>query len=198
MKDIKVFFFVAGGMLLPDIYSITLQMLGNKGMPVTNKQRAEISRLGRDLFIGKIPAAGYLSELSSLAGLDGSVTENDLLDLIKVDSGALVIAADLAAKGMELVLFSDYPRTWLAKFDQAGSLTGRFNRVIYSQDLEYPDIQVSIIDLLAAKQQLVGGKCMWLDGDPVRTSRAIRLGIDAIIYVDERRARRELNLRALI
>jgi hypothetical protein len=37
-----------------------------------------------------------------------------------------------------------------------------------------------------------------VDANPFRTTLAIRQGVDAIIYVDERRLHRELWLRAVL
>jgi FMN phosphatase YigB (HAD superfamily) len=198
MKDIKTFFFLVGGILLPEIYNATIRMVDNKSLPLADKDRIEFNNFGKNLCAGIISGGEYLGRLSSYYGLHAPISENDLFDQVKLNPDALVLAGDLADRGNEVILFSDYPKNWLSMFDEAGILTERFSRVMYSHDMEYTNMPTNMFDQLMEQQVLKPSQCMWVDSNPARTCQAIRRGIDAIIYVDERRTRRELKLRSLI
>lgn len=49
-----------------------------------------------------------------------------------------------------------------------------------------------------AVDKLAPGKCLLVDANSFCIAAAIRLGVDAIIFVDESRLKRELRMRALL
>lgn len=100
----------------------------------------------------------------------------------------------------QVTLFSDYPRVWLQTIQKDSAITDHFTpqNVVYSAELRLNDPLNSVFEKLMAKGFIKPGASLWVDAYPMRTSAAIRQGIDAIIYVDERRLRRELILRELL
>ena len=193
---------MAGGVILPRIASITIELLEEKnGFSLLNDQRMMLYEAEKDLAIGKITPDAYLDQLCSvIGGLD--TRDNlfiELMKLIKVDSGPLSTAIDLKQTS-QIYLFSDYPRAWLQAIHNNFHIMSHFTsqNVVYSAELHLSDDLYSVFDILVAEGSIEPGASLWLDAYPLRTSAAIRRGIDAIIYVDERRLRRELNLRKLL
>jgi hypothetical protein len=202
MKQIKNFFFLAGGVILPRIASITEQLLEDKNSRLLSyDQRTSIYEAEKELVLGKIPPDLYLEQLDRL--VNGSRTKKDLfvelVNYIRVDERALDVAFSLT-RTSQVYLFSDYPRTWLQAVPKYMQLVSYFSsiKVIYAAELGLADHFYAVFEKLMLGGLVEPGASLWVDANPFRTSAAIRLGIDAIIFVDERRLRRELNLRKLL
>lgn len=199
IKPIEAYYFTAGGVLLPRLAHVTLDVLEKaSGKRLAGKQRIAIYDLEKDVFVGRMGAGEYLEAVCRQGVWTGSSADLQagILECITCDPGALAVAQDIR-KGGRLYVYSDYPRPWL---DEAARRFGLYDifeplNVIEAAQLHPAD---NMDDLFAALNQAghtLAGKSMWIDGHPLRTSAAIRRGIDAIIYVDERRLRRELGLR---
>ena len=197
MKEIRSFYFSADGVFLTRVYFAAIQALEDKGVSVRDNHRLEISGLEKDLLTGAIAEEEYFNALSSISKAATPITQKTFLDYIRLNLGLLNLVKELGSK-REVVLFSDYPKTWLEKLDRDGKLTSLFKRVIYLRDMGCGNLYGLVLDRLESDHQLKAGGCLWVDGDPLRTSMVIRRGIDAIIYVDERRLRRELRLRSIL
>ena len=201
MKNISRYFFMAGGVILPRLSLVTLDWIEKKNSnPASNKQRQSIFQAEKDLLTGKLSPESYLS-LAAACG-SGATAQDVLKGLfseIKVDQGALSTACDLKKNG-RVYLVSDYPRPWL---EEAACKTPIFecfspDDVLYTAELGLGNDVSSLFDVLSSKSYLHPDANMWVDAYPLRTSEAVRRGIDAIIYVEERRLRRELKLRNLL
>ena len=197
MKVITKIIFTIGDVLLPRIYLLTIRMLEKNGVVLTDKERIGIHDLEKALLNGALSESEYMLRLTALSSAQIPLNENSLLESVYLDNGVLSLVKDLS-KNKDVFLFSDYPKNWLAKIDKNGSISNHFKRVIYSQDISCNKSFDDIFIHLMAIHEIQAGNSMWVDSDPFRTSIAIRHGIDAIIYVDERRLRRELNLRKLL
>ncbi len=206
MKRITTYFFIAGGVILPRIAQITIELLAEKkGRPLPHDQRLAIREAEKALFIGQITPEVYLQRINRLANCFESSQELlvEFMKLVEVDAGAVSTAYELQQTS-QVYLFSDYPHPWLEEIAPRFQLFDLFSphQVIYPAEAEAElhlrdDIQ-GVFDGLQAKGYLDQGASLWVDAHPFRTSAAIRRGIDAIIYVDERRLRRELKLRKLL
>ena len=55
-----------------------------------------------------------------------------------------------------------------------------------------------VLDVLIAAEAILPGHTLWVDAHSPRTSAALRKGVDAAIFVDTRRLRRDLALWRLM
>lgn len=197
MKKIDKIFFVAGDIFLPRIYRLTIEILGNYGLMLTDKERIGIHVLEKSFLNGTLSEDEYFLGLTSFTRRQISFNKDDLLKNISLDYDILALVKELG-KFKEVMLFSDFPKAWLVNIRKNNGFLDSFKRVIYSQEMKCKDLRKDVLSRLMEIHEIHAGNCLWVDGDPLRTSAAIRLGIDAIIFVDERRLRRELKLRLLM
>lgn len=197
MKTIHRLFFVLGDIFLPRVYSVSLELFKKRDLVPVDQDRIGIHSLESALLTGSLTEHDFLHRIASLFSKKIPITESDLLSSLRVDRRPLSVASNLR-KDKEVILFSDYPKSWLEMIDCNVDLIGLFNKVIYSQDLRCSNIQEDILTRLKMIGEIQEGSSLWVDKNSLRTTRAIHDGIDAIIYVDERRLRRELHLRSLL
>ena len=202
MKPVKKFFFWTGGVILPRIVSATIELLEKKSRhSLLNHQRFLLYEAEKDLAMGRMTPEAYLIQSCSL--IDGLISPDnlcrELIEWMKVDTGALSTAMDLM-QSSQVYLVSDYPRAWNQASQNQMKMISQFtaNNVIYSAEMQLEDPFSSVFEELTAGGVIEQGASLWVDAHPLRISAAIRSGMDAIIYVDERRLRRELNLRQLL
>ncbi len=202
MKPIDKFFFWTEGVILPAISTVSLDYLNERSShPLLDSQRFLIHQSEKKLAIGKINLDDFQALLGSLMNDAGKPDDwiAGLMPFVQVNEAVLSTAVDLKNTG-RVYLISDYPRKWLQAIQTQFGIMDCFSAqdVIYTQDLHLNDPLNSVFERLIAEGMIEPGTSIWVDAYPPRTSAAIRRGIDAIIYVDERRLRRELNLRKLL
>ena len=197
MKDIQSIFFVVGGVFLPQIYFATIQMLEDRGLVVSDKDRIEIRQLENDLLTANTNEKEFFASLSSMSKIPNPLTRKDFLNKFFMDPDLLHLVKELEFR-KEVVLFCDYPKSWLSEFDRDGTIASLFSRVVYLEEMGCSNIHGAIFDQLVLDHQVRAGECIWVDGDPLRTSLCLRRGIDAIIYVAPYLLRRELQLRSIL
>jgi hypothetical protein len=97
----------------------------------------------------------------------------------------------------ELRLISDYPAEWLLP-----ALTrGRLARIFPAGEIAYVAALggfPGLLDALVERRVIVPDQTLWVDAHSPRTSAALRKGIDAIIFEDARRLRRDLGMWRLL
>lgn len=197
MENIKSIFFAAGGVFLPRLYFAAIQLLESLGAVVTDRARQEINRLETGRLTGAILDDLFLTRLASCAGLTERLTMDHLGAIFKMDPFWEDLLRELAAV-KELVLFSDYPASWLVKANPAASFMSLFDRVIYLEALNCSNSNADALERLISSYTLKAGQSLWVDGDAQRTALALRSGIESIIYVDEHRLRRDLRLAGVL
>lgn len=197
MKPIQRYYFMAGGVILPRLSAQVIGMLEKQGMTLSERQRLALFDLERALFSGALPAGSYFDRVNAAAAPRQPLALEGFLQEIEVDAGALSVADELR-RNSQVVLLSDYPPEWLAALDRRSSVCAPFDRVLPLQGMGCEDDRAAIFSRLCAAGELSAGTSLLVDANPFRTALAIRRGVDAVIYVDERRLRRELKLRALI
>ena len=70
--------------------------------------------------------------------------------------------------------------------------------IIYSSDFGELAHGDSLINNLVYEKNIRPGRTIWIDADPKTVSRAVRNDFPAIIFIDDRRLRREIALRELL
>ena len=197
MKSVKKIFFVAGGILLPTIANLTLLQIENRGFSVSVSDRKFIYDLEKLIFIGAISGEEFLHQVNGHFQLTNRVSENDILSTISSNL-RIISLLNILNKKFELILFSDFPQTWFEQIEKEITQNHLFQKIIYSQELDCSNDRPAVFERLLVNSEIIKRESLWVDIDPFRTSLAIRSEIDAIIFVDEFRLRRELQLRSLI
>jgi len=91
-KRITSYFFIVGGVILPRIARITMELLAEKkGRPLPYDRRMAILEAEKALFIGKITPEAFLERIDELVNCFESSRELliEFMNLITVDAGAL-------------------------------------------------------------------------------------------------------------
>jgi FMN phosphatase YigB (HAD superfamily) len=197
MKNIQRYYFLAGGVILPRLSAQIIAVLEKQGNTLTERQRLALFDLERDMFSGALPAGSYFDRVNTVAAPQQPLALDGFLQGIEVDAGALSVADELRRRS-QVVLLSDYPPDWLAAIDRRSGICAHFDRVLPLQGMGCEDDRAAIFSRLCTADELTAGTSLLVDANPFRTALAIRRGVDAVIYVDERRLRRELRLRSLI
>lgn len=98
-----------------------------------------------------------------------------------------------------LTLFSQYPPDLLNKISVSPKITELFpeRNIIFSNEIGQRDQLDSIIRKVL-NSTVTLGKSIWVDFDGRLTSNVMRLGVDAIIFIDSEKLRREIALRGLL
>lgn len=98
----------------------------------------------------------------------------------------------------ELWLVSDYSaRHTTAVISQNGLSSWFDNGAVYVLPDDSASHQV-LLQSLVAIRVITPGSSLWIDDHPARTMVAVRQGIDASIFVDARRLRRDLWLWGIV
>lgn len=197
MKPIQRYYFMAGGVILPCLSAQVIAVLEKQGTALSERQRLALFDQERALFSGALPSRDYFDRVNAAAAPQQPLALEDFLEWIEVDAGALSVADELR-RNSQCILLSDYPPEWLAALDQRSGICAHFHRVLPLQGMGCEDDRAAIFSRLCAAGELSAGTSLLVDANPFGTALAIRRGVDAVIYVDERRLRRELKLRALI
>lgn len=197
MKPIQRYFFMAGGVILPRLSAQVIGILEKRGNPLNESQRLALFDLERALFNGTLPVTDYFKRVNAAVAPQQALTLESFLQEIEVDSGALLVADDLR-QNSQCILLSNYPPEWLAALDQRTGVCAHFDRVLPLQGMGCEDDRAAVFSRLYTAGELAAGTSLLVDANPFRTTMAIRRGVDAIIYVDERRLRRELRLRVVL
>ena len=197
MKPIQRYYFMAGGVILPRLSAQVIGMLEKQGNPLNESQRLALFDLERALFNGTLPVTDYFKRVNAAVAPQQALTLESFLQEIEVDSGALSVADDLR-QNSQCILLSNYPLEWLVTLDQRIGVCAHFDRVLPLQGMGCEDDRAAVFSRLCTAGELAAGTSLLVDANPFRTTLAIRQGVDAIIYVDERRLRRELRLRVVL
>ncbi len=196
MKTIQRYYFMAGGVILPRLSAQVIAVLEKQGNTLNERQRLALIDLEHALFNGVLAATDYFEGINAAAEPRYPLALEFFLQEIEVNAGVLSVADDLS-QNSQCILLSDYPPDWLAVLDHRSGICTHFNRVITLQGTGCADDRATVLQHLYAAGELEAGSSLLVDANPFRTALAIRRGVDAIIYVDERRLRRELKLRAV-
>ena len=196
MKPIQRYYFMAGGVILPRLSAQVSGIREKRGTPLNESQRLALFDLDRALFNGTLPVTDYFKRVNAAVAPQQALTLESFLQEIEVDSGALSVADDLR-QNSQCILLSNYPPEWLAALDQRICVCAHFDRVLPLQGMGCEDDRAAVFSRLRTAGELAAGTSLLVDANPFRTTMAIRRGVDAIIYVDERRLRRELRLRVV-
>ena len=190
---------LAGGVLFPTPTEAVATCLAAGGK-LTLAQRGGLQQAGRSLADGRTAPAQFCAEVTELCGVRGEPAAarlyEQLANELAAQPGLPSLIVDLALTH-EVRLVSDYPAAWVLPALRRSGLEGCFpeTEIAYVADLGG---LAGMFDALVAGGLIVPGHTLWVDSHSRRTSEALRRGIDATIFVDARRFRRDLGLWRLM
>jgi len=196
---IKRLVFWAGGAVLPTLPEVTASFLA-PGRPATLAERSGLQEAAHALAIGQEAPGQYCARAAGIFGEPGTTASTLLYQRLAEGVDALAGMPDLIAETaltLEVRLVSDYPAVWLLPALARNGLAHCFptDVIFYLADLGG---FAGVFDALIAAGVIVPGQTLWVDAHSPRTSEALRKGVDANIFVDARRFRRDLALWRLM
>jgi hypothetical protein len=191
--------FWAGGVVLPTLPEVTASFLA-PGRPATLAERSGLQEAAHALASGQDDPGQYCARAAGAFGEPGATHSTPLYERLTAGVDALPGMPDLIAETaltLEVRLVADYPAVWLLPALARNGLKHCFpaDEISYVADLG--GFAGALDDLIAAGV-ILPGHTLWVDAHSPRTSQALRKGVDANIFVDARRLRRDLALWRLM
>jgi len=190
---------IAGGVVLPSLPQAAASLLA-PGVELPPARRRALLDAALACAEGRGPLGQFCAAAVEICGersetAAGRLHERLANELAPLD-GMPALLSDLALT-YELCLISDYPAEWLLPALARGGLGRIFpaSEIAYVADLGgFP----GIFDALVERGMIVPGQTLWVDAHSPRTSEALRQGIDAAIFEDAWRLRRDLGMWGLL
>lgn len=189
-----------GGVIIPGLVEATLESLELKKGFDPNIL-LDVNQAVKELIIGEINAYDYCCLVIERTG--SIISVDDLLKSIPMKatiSTMMISLLEQLSNHYSLRLISDYPHQWLELIAKYTGLTRFFSedKILILAEKNISNTNKSLIDFLVVNNMLIAGSSYWIDYNSLRTSQALRQGIDAYQYVDTPRMQHELGLRKLI
>jgi hypothetical protein len=163
------------------------------------RARLELHRLEAGLADGTLTPDEFCARAVDLG--KGSPSGGSLMEKVPVQiapiAGMPQVLEELACRRLALSLVSGYPRQWLSPALARCGLTREFPEEqtwITAEHGGFPQI----LDVLLEHGRIVPGRSLWVDHHSLRTTAALRRGIDAAVFVHARQFYRDLGLWGLV
>ncbi len=191
--------FWAGGVVLPTLPVVTASFLA-PGRQATLAERVGLTEAAYALASGQGDPEQYCARAAGCFGEPGATSASLLYERLAAGVDALPGMPDLIAETtltLEVRLVSDYPSVWLLPALARNGLAPCFPADAISYVANLWGFS-GVLDALIAAGVILPGHTLWVDAHSPRTSEALRKGVDANIFVDVRRLRRDLALWRLM
>jgi hypothetical protein len=160
--------------------------------------RLELHRLEQGLADGTLSPEEFCKKAGDLAG--GSLPKGDLMEKLPNQiapiPGMPEVLEELACRRCTLSLASGYPRQWLIPALTRCGLSHLLPEDQVWMAAEWGGFP-QLLDSLLERGRIVPGRSLWVDHHSLRTAAALRLGIDAAVFVHVRQFYRDLGLWGL-
>jgi hypothetical protein len=191
--------FLAGGTIFAPLAEVAASFL-DAGRGLTPVQRTGLQAAASALADGTTSARQFCVSAVEICGAPGETAASRLYDRLTegvVAEPGMVSLIEEVARSSDVCLASDYPAVWLLPALARNGLASYFlaDKLFYIADLGG---YAALFERLEAAGVIMPGHTLWVDAHSPRTSEALRRGIDAAIYVDARRLRRDLGLWRLV
>jgi FMN phosphatase YigB (HAD superfamily) len=193
--------FWAGGVLTQRVAHAAQDALWLPPARPPSAAQLRLAALDKELCNGTISPDEFCLRAAELAG--ASTTPAELAERIEAGldllPGMLGLVDELAG-GYRLRLLADYPRRWLLPVMQRTGLGERFagRLVTVVPDHTLDGTPAALFAMLVSTGAFTAGSSLLVDDDPARCMAAVRAGLDAAIFVDARRLRRDLGLWSIL
>jgi hypothetical protein len=188
-----------GGVLVPRIMQITLAMLAPQGGSSGRAQLA-MYKLETSLSLGDVGPDEYCRAVSAGGSpMPASALAEMIPQWAKAQPGMLALLKDLPT-GSTLRLVSDYPRQWLDAILGLTGLSAYFTsaETVVLAEQRLANAHAAQVDFLIGAHIVAPGNSLWVDHSSLRTSLAIRRGVDANMFTTADQFRRDLRIRRLM
>ena len=186
---------MAGGVVLPSLAEAAASFLA-PGCALPGGQRAALLGAAQALAEGREQPARFCARAAEICGERGeaaaALLHEKLSNELPPQPGMPSLLSDPALT-CEMHLVSDYPALWLLPALARSGLAHAFPAAEISYVADLGGFS-GMFDALIARRVIVPGQALWIDYHSPRTSEALRKGIDAAIFVDARRLRRDFGL----
>jgi hypothetical protein len=190
---------LAGGVVLPTLAEAAASFLA-PGRTLTPGQRLGLQQAAHALAEGREQPVRFCVRAAEICGEHGgaaaSLLDERLSNELPPQPGMPSVLSDPALT-CEMRLVSDYPAVWLLPALGRSGLAGAFSAAEISYVADLGGFS-GLFDTLIAHRVISPGHTLWVDYHSPRTSEALRKGVDAAIFVDARRLRRDLALWRLV
>jgi hypothetical protein len=180
---------------LPTLAEVTASFLA-PGQKLTVTERLSLQEAARMLAAGQEDAGQFCSRAAGAAGERSTMLCASLAAGVDALPGMPDLIAEMA-QTCEVRLVSDYPAVWLLPALARSGLAHCFSAAGISYVADLGGF-AGILDALVTIGVISPGHTLWVDAHSPRTSEALRKGVDANIFVDARRLRRDLALWRLM
>lgn len=200
MTRITTLLFWMGGVVTQHVSEAALEVLLPEDKPASPKIQRALFDLEMALCTGDLSPEQYCQQAiqATQATLEADDLAAGIPDHLQPLPGIPPLIDELA-ETIPLRLVSGYPKQWTLPVLQRAELTDRFeSSILYAAEYHPADCCSALFEAMLASGEIVKDQMIWIDANSHRTSAAIRLGIDASVYVDAVRLRRDLALWGLV
>ena len=189
----------AGGVVLPSLPEAAASLLA-PGVELPPARRRALLNAALACAEGREPPEQFCAAAVAICGERSETAAGRLLERLASElaplEGMPALLSDPALT-CELRLVSDYPAEWLLPALARGGLARIFpaSEIAYVADFWGFS---GLFDALVKRGVIVPGQTLWVDAHSPRTSAALRKGIDAAIFEDAWRLRRDLGMWGLL
>jgi phosphoglycolate phosphatase-like HAD superfamily hydrolase len=190
--------FWADGVTVTPVWQAAWHVVCPERKPET-RERLALHRLEQDLLSGALSPEEFCTRAIDLSGC--SLRARDLMEKLPAQiapiPGMPEVLEELACRRNALSLASGYPRGWLMPALERTGLTRWFAQDqvwVAPEEGGFP----ALLDALLRRGQIVSGRSLWVDDHSLRTTVALRRGIDAAVFVHARQFYRDLGLWGLV
>lgn len=201
MRSIDHFIFVLNDALCNSLSREIIQFLSTRQRLVDEAARQALFKLENDYIAGKYPKEKFFEKTAGIFKLEITAEELEkaIVDRLVPTRGIPGVLAELQTR-FSLTLFSQFSPELLHQISSLSALKEYFpeESILYACEMGSTDQPVSLVKKFIAMGRIHPGKSIWVDSSSARTSASIRAGVDAIIFLNSEKLRREIALRGLL
>jgi beta-phosphoglucomutase-like phosphatase (HAD superfamily) len=190
--------FWAGGVVVTPIWQAAWDAIGFDRQPDASA-RLELHGLEHGLASGTLSPEEFCEQAATLS--ESNISASELIEQLpaRIDAipGMPELLDDLSCRHIRLSLVAGIPRLWLSPALQRTGLAQWFAQDevwTAADDGGFP----AVLEALLRRGQIVPGRSLWVDDSSLRTSEALRRGVDAAVFVRPRQLYRDLGLWGLV
>jgi hypothetical protein len=190
--------FWAGGVAVTPVWQAAWDAVCPGRKPEA-KARLELHRLELGLAGGALSPEAFCARAVDLSA--SSLPAGNLMEKLPAQvqpiSGMAEVFEGLACRRLTLSLVSDYPRRWLIPALERTGLARWFAQDqvwMAAEEGGFP----ALLEALVLSGRMKPGHSLWVDHHSLRTSEALRCGVDAAVFVHSGQLYRDLGLWGLV
>jgi phosphoglycolate phosphatase-like HAD superfamily hydrolase len=161
------------------------------------RARLGLHRLEEGLADGSLSPDEFCARAADLGRASGAGLMERLSEQIAPIAGMPEVLEELACRRVALSLVSAWPRQWLTPALKRCGLGPLFPEEQTWAAAGWGGFP-QVLDALVESARIAPGRSLWVDAHSLRTTAALRRGIDAAVFVHARQFHRDLGLWGLV